>query len=60
MIREGEPVPEGTPLLVISGTVTKFTQGSVAKRALIGFGFGRAEVKADVKVRGLVDAPRPA
>jgi hypothetical protein len=37
--------------LVISGTITKYDEGSVAKRMLVGMGFGMAVFEANVEFR---------
>lgn len=49
IVREGESVPGGKPVLRITGNVTKFKPGSRAKRYLIGFGAGSTVVKAQIK-----------
>jgi len=36
---------------VISGTITKYDEGSVTKRMLLGMGFGMALLEADVEFR---------
>jgi hypothetical protein len=48
IMREGEELPKGTPVLRIAGKITEFKPGSRAKRYLIGFGAGSTVVKAHV------------
>jgi hypothetical protein len=48
--REGEtPSDAAAPTLKIAGTITKFKEGSRAKRYLVGFGAGKSKVIAHVK-----------
>ncbi len=49
VLREGEPLPEAAPVLVISGTVTKYKKGNQATRYLVGFGAGATVIGAHVK-----------
>jgi hypothetical protein len=49
ILREGEPLPQGNPVLRITGQITRFKPGNRAKRYLIGFGAGATVVKAHVK-----------
>jgi hypothetical protein len=49
VLREGEALPEGKQVLLVTGTVTKFKKGSRAKRYLVGFGAGATVVTAQVK-----------
>ena len=51
VLREGEkPAAEGTPTLLLVGTVTHFDKGSRAARYLVGFGAGQTKVAAHIKV----------
>ena len=49
ILREGEALPAGKPVLRITGVITRFKPGSRLKRSLIGFGVGATVVKARVK-----------
>jgi hypothetical protein len=49
VLREGEPLPEGDPVLVITGAVTKYKKGSQAARYLVGFGAGETVIDAHIK-----------
>ena len=49
VMRQGEKLPEGAPVLRIEGTVTKYKKGSQAARYLVGFGAGATVVEAQVK-----------
>jgi hypothetical protein len=49
VMRQGEPLPEGKPVLRITGTVTKFSKGSQAERYLVGFGAGKTVIVVQVK-----------
>jgi Domain of unknown function (DUF4410) len=49
VMRQGETLPEGQPVLRIAGTVTKYKKGSQAARYLVGFGAGATVIEAQVK-----------
>jgi hypothetical protein len=49
VLREGEPLPDGQPVLVVTGTVTRYQKGSQAKRYLVGFGAGATVIDAHIK-----------
>jgi len=49
VLREGEALPEGQPVLLVTGTVTKFKKGSQATRYLVGFGAGSTVIDAHIK-----------
>ena len=48
-LREGEELPDGQPVLTITGTITKYTKGNQAARYLVGFGAGATVIHAHVK-----------
>ena len=49
VLREGEVLPEGQPVLIITGTITKYTKGNQAARYLVGFGAGATVIHAHIK-----------
>lgn len=49
VLREGEAQPQEEPVLVVTGTVTKYKKGSQAARYLVGFGAGATVIKAHFK-----------
>ena len=49
IMREGEVLPQGEPVLLITGTVTKYKKGNQATRYLVGFGAGSTVVDAHIK-----------
>ena len=49
VMREGEPMPDGQPVLVVTGTITKYKKGSQAERYLVGFGAGSTVIGAHIK-----------
>ena len=49
VLREGETLPEGQPVLVVTGTITKFKKGNQAARYLVGFGAGATVIDAHIK-----------
>lgn len=49
IMREGEALPQGEPVLLITGTVTKYKKGSQATRYLVGFGAGSTVIDAHIK-----------
>jgi hypothetical protein len=49
VLREGEALPEGHPVLVVTGTVTKYKKGNQAERYLVGFGAGSTVIDAHIK-----------
>lgn len=49
VLREGEPLPEADPVLVVTGTITKFRKGNQAARYLVGFGAGATIIGAHIK-----------
>lgn len=49
VLRDGETLPEGEPVLLITGTVTKYKKGSQAARYLVGFGAGSTVIAAHIK-----------
>jgi hypothetical protein len=48
VLREGEALPEGQPVLLVTGTVTKFKKGNQAERYLVGFGAGETLIEAHI------------
>jgi hypothetical protein len=49
VLREGEPLPQSEPVLVVTGTITKFKKGNQAARYLVGFGAGATVIGAHIK-----------
>ena len=49
VMREGEPLPQGEPVLLVTGTITKYKKGNQAKRYLVGFGAGSTVIGAHIK-----------
>jgi Domain of unknown function (DUF4410) len=49
VLREGETLPEEQPVLVVTGTITKYTKGNQAARYLVGFGAGATVIHAHIK-----------
>ena len=49
VLREGETLPQGEPVLLVTGTVTKFKKGNQAARYLVGFGAGSTVIDAHIK-----------
>ncbi len=49
VFREGETLPQGQPVLLITGTVTKFKKGNQAERYLVGWGVGETLIQAQLK-----------
>jgi hypothetical protein len=49
VFREGEALPEGQPVLLVTATVTKFKKGNQAERYLVGFGAGETLVETQLK-----------
>lgn len=49
VLREGEELPQAQPVLLITGTVTKYKKGNQAARYLVGFGAGATVIDAHIK-----------
>lgn len=49
VLREGETLPEAEQVLLITGTVTKYSKGNQAARYLVGFGAGSTIIDAHIK-----------
>jgi hypothetical protein len=49
VLREGEPLPGAEPVLLITGTITKYKKGNQAARYLVGFGAGETVIGAHIK-----------
>lgn len=49
VLRDGEPLPEEQPVLLITGTITKYKKGNQAERYLVGFGAGSTVIGAHIK-----------
>lgn len=49
VLREGETLPDGQPVLVVTGTITKYSKGNQAARYLVGFGAGSTVIHAHIK-----------
>jgi hypothetical protein len=49
VFREGEALPDGQPVLVVTATVTKFKKGNQAERYLVGFGAGQTVIETQLK-----------
>ena len=49
VLREGEALPTGDPVLMITGTITKYNKGNRATRYLVGFGAGSTVIGAHLK-----------
>jgi hypothetical protein len=49
VFREGEALPDGQPVLVVTATVTKFKKGNQAERYLVGFGAGATVIETQLK-----------
>jgi hypothetical protein len=49
VLREGEPLPASEPVMVVTGTITKFRKGNQAARYLVGFGAGSTVIGAHIK-----------
>jgi hypothetical protein len=49
VLREGETLPEAEPVLLVTGTITKYSKGNQATRYLVGFGAGSTVIKAHIK-----------
>ncbi len=49
VLREGEPLPQAEPVLLITGTITKYKKGNQATRYLVGFGAGATVIGAHIK-----------
>jgi hypothetical protein len=49
ILREGEPLPQSEPVMVVTGTITKFRKGNQAARYLVGFGAGSTVIGAHIK-----------
>jgi hypothetical protein len=49
VLREGEPLPQAEPVLLVTGTVTKYKKGNQATRYLVGFGAGATVIGAHIK-----------
>ena len=49
VLRDGESLPTGAPVLLITGTITKFEKGNRAARYLVGFGAGATVIRAHLK-----------
>ena len=49
VLREGEPLPQAEPVLLVTGTITKYKKGSQATRYLVGFGAGSTVIDAHIK-----------
>lgn len=49
ILREGEALPQQQPVLVVTGTVTKYKRGNQAARYLVGFGAGATVIDAHIK-----------
>lgn len=49
VLREGEALPEAQPVLLITGTITKYKKGNQATRYLVGFGAGSTVIDAHIK-----------
>lgn len=49
VLRDGEPLPEEQPVLLITGTITKYKKGNQAERYLVSFGAGATVIDAHIK-----------
>jgi hypothetical protein len=49
VLREGESLPQDQPVLLVTGTITKFKKGNQAERYLVGFGAGATTINAHIK-----------
>lgn len=49
VLREGEALPPEQPVLLITGTITKFKKGNQGERYLVGFGAGATVIGAHIK-----------
>jgi len=49
VLREGETLPEGQPVLLVTGTVTRYKKGNQAARYLVGFGAGATVIDAHIR-----------
>ncbi len=49
VLREGEPLPAAEPVLLVTGTITKYKKGNQATRYLVGFGAGATVIGAHIK-----------
>ena len=49
VLREGEAMPQELPVLLVTGTITKYKKGNQAERYLVGFGAGATVINAHIK-----------
>ena len=49
VLREGEALPQEQPVLLVTGTITKYKKGNQAERYLVGFGAGATVIGAHIK-----------
>jgi hypothetical protein len=49
VLREGETLPKEEPVLLLTGTITKYKKGNQAARYLVGFGAGSTVIDAHIK-----------
>jgi hypothetical protein len=49
VLREGETLPAEEPVLLLTGTITKYKKGNQAARYLVGFGAGSTVIDAHIK-----------
>ncbi len=49
VLREGETLPQAEPVLLVTGTITKYKKGNQATRYLVGFGAGATVIDAHIK-----------
>jgi Domain of unknown function (DUF4410) len=49
VLREGEASPQDQPVLLVTGTITKFIKGNQAARYLVGMGAGETVIDAHIK-----------
>ncbi len=49
VLRDGESLPPEQPVLLVTGTITKFKKGNQAARYLVGFGAGATVINAHIK-----------
>ena len=49
VLREGEALPQDQPVLLVTGTITRYKKGNQAARYLVGFGAGATVIDAHIK-----------
>ena len=49
VLRDGETLPAAEPVLLVTGTITKYKKGNQAARYLVGFGAGATVIHAHIK-----------